>query len=131
VNVVAVRAIVLSELERAWRGAGAGVDQSGAQGRLAFTDRQRLADDLGLGSIDVVELIANIAARIDPSRQDRYLSNDLRTVGDLCRAFEAREGIGRGQSRDEDDLMMAMGRAQKRLGLRHAPSPARKNEPTE
>jgi acyl carrier protein len=118
-----VRAIVVSELERACAAAG--------RPSPVFTDQQRLADDLGLGSIDVVELVASIAARIDPSRQDRNVSNDLRTVGDLCRAFEATRGIGRTQSRDEDDLMKAMGRAQKRLGLRHGPSPAHRNEPTE
>jgi acyl carrier protein len=110
-----VRSIVMAELERSCR--------HNAERPRAFSDQQRLADDLGLGSIEVVELIASIAGRIDPSRDDSHFSNDVRTVGDLCRAFESvlPGGIRRAVAgSDQGDLMQeAARRAERRLSLRN------------
>jgi acyl carrier protein len=113
--VTRVRAIVLSELER--------VHPAAPTPEGGFEDQQRLAEDLGMSSVEVVELVAAIAERIDPARADSQLSHDVRTVGDLCRVFESflPGGISRTTSSEPlDPMIAAEERARRRLGLQRS-----------
>jgi acyl carrier protein len=111
-----IRTIVIAELER--------FCPPTADRPQEFLEHLRLADDLGLASIDVVELFESIAGRIGPLREPTHFPTDLRTVGDLCRAFEnnipgplARRAID-----DRSELMTAAAsRAKKRLARRGRP----------
>jgi acyl carrier protein len=108
-----IRTIVISELER--------FCPPTADRPREFLEHLRLADDLGLASIDVVELFDSIAGRIGPLREVTHYSTDLRTVGDLCRAFETSipGPLGKRASDDRSELMTAAAsRAKKRLARR-------------
>ena len=79
---------------------------------VSFDDRTRLDGELGLSSLQVVELVSRIGARRRTSSLQRPgLLTDVRTVGDLCAALrDASEAAGE----VSDDLMAARQRAQAR-----------------
>jgi hypothetical protein len=111
-----IRTIVIAELER--------FCPPTADRPQGFLEHLRLADDLGLASIDVVELFESIAGRIGPLREVTHFPTDLRTVGDLCRAFETSipGPLERRAINDRTELMTAASsRAKKRLALRGRP----------
>jgi acyl carrier protein len=111
-----IRTIVIAELER--------FCPPTADRPQGFLEHLRLADDLGLASIDVVDLFDSIAGRLGPSREVTHYATDLRTVGDLCRAFETSipGPLGKPAIDDRSELMTAAAsRAKKRLAQRGRP----------
>ena len=70
---------------------------------------------LGMGSLDVMELADSLETilRVDPF--DRALSlNDVRTVGDLCRAYQAALGADAQGNGHDDPLIASRARAEAR-----------------
>ena len=53
-------------------------------------DDTEIVDELGFASLTVAALIANLEERlgVDPFRSDDVMITDIRTVGDLVRAYE-------------------------------------------
>ena len=58
----------------------------------AVEDHQTLVEDLGLSSLDFATLIATLEVELDTTPfVERFAITDMRTVGDLCRAFSDAE----------------------------------------
>ena len=55
-----------------------------------FGDSSEIVDELGFSSLTVAALIASLEEElgVDPFQQDDVMITDIRTVGDLCRAYE-------------------------------------------
>jgi acyl carrier protein len=53
-------------------------------------DDTEIVDELGFSSLTVAALIANLEERlgVDPFQSDDVMITDIRTIGDLCRAYE-------------------------------------------
>jgi hypothetical protein len=69
----------------------------------------RLEADLGLSSLDVAEIVADLDARLSSPAHDRLPIADLRTVGDLCLACRCRL-LGEPPSSTEPDALLAASR---------------------
>lgn len=56
----------------------------------AFGDGSEIVDELGFSSLTVAALIASLEEElgVDPFQQDDVMITDIRTVGDLRRAYE-------------------------------------------
>lgn len=56
----------------------------------AFGDSSEIVDELGFSSLTVAALIASLEEElgVDPFQQDDVMITDIRTVGDLRRAYE-------------------------------------------
>ncbi|HLP42436.1 MAG TPA: acyl carrier protein [Fibrobacteria bacterium] len=52
-------------------------------------EQSELVDDLGLSSLNVAALVANLedALGVDPFQAEDVMITDIRTVGDLCSAY--------------------------------------------
>jgi acyl carrier protein len=77
------------------------------RGSLPALSDQDSFDDLGLTSLDVVELIATLEDRAAASPRHMASFADLRTVGDLVRAFASTFPAGRGAVSTEDQALQA------------------------
>jgi acyl carrier protein len=80
-------------------------------------DDPALRDDqtfeaLGLGSLDLIELVDGLESvlRVDPFAS-QFSLNDVRTVGDLCRAYDATLDSQAQRSDPTDPLQASRARA--------------------
>jgi acyl carrier protein len=78
----------------------------------------RLVEDLGLGSLEVIEAILEIDERLEVPDGEGIPMTDVSTVGELSGLCESALGVGRGASGpgsdQDDDLRRSLGRARDR-----------------
>ncbi len=83
-----------------------------------LTPDAKLHADLGLASLDLAHLVTVLEDKlqVDPFEAQVAIT-DVRTVGDLCRAYQAQLD-GRADDSAEDDLRAVQQRARARRGSR-------------
>lgn len=99
---VAIRAEIVSRLES-------------AHGRAAVLSDDQTFEALGLGSLDLLELVDRLETvlAVNPF-EGTYSLNDVRTVGDLCAAYRVLPSGAVGPIGSDDVLLAARKRARER-----------------